>query len=64
MDQTARIVLTDAQTSGGLLFAVPAENHEALLAALERERVPVVATIGRTTGATAGSVAILAGKPK
>jgi len=64
VDQTARIVLTDAQTSGGLLFAVPAENHEALLAALERERVPVVATIGRTTCATAGSVAILAGKPK
>jgi selenide,water dikinase len=64
LDEPARVVLTDAQTSGGLLLAVPAENHEALLAALGREGVPVVATIGRVTRAAAGSVAVLASQPK
>ena len=64
LDEPARVVLTDAQTSGGLLLAVPAENHEALLAALVREGVPVVATIGRITRAAAGSVAVLASQPK
>ena len=64
LDEPARVVLTDAQTSGGLLLAVPAENHEGLLAALGREGVPVVATIGRITRAAAGSVAVLASQPK
>ena len=62
VDQPARIVLADAQTSGGLLLAVPAENHEALLAALTREAVPAVATIGRVTAGPAGAVTVLAGK--
>ena len=62
VDQPARIVLADAQTSGGLLLAVPAENHEALLAALAREAVPAVATIGRVTAGPAGAVTVLAGK--
>ena len=64
LNEPARVVLTDAQTSGGLLLAVPAENHEALLAALGRENVPVAATIGRITRAAAGSVTVLASQPK
>jgi selenide,water dikinase len=63
VDEPARIVLADAQTSGGLLLAVPAENHEALLAALGREAVPVAATIGRVTPGPTGAVTVLAGKP-
>jgi selenide,water dikinase len=63
IDEPARIVLADAQTSGGLLLAVPAENHEALLAALGRESVPVAATIGRVTPGPTGAVTVLAGKP-
>jgi selenide,water dikinase len=63
VDEPARIVLADAQTSGGLLLAVPAENHEALLAALGRESVPVAATIGRVTPGPTGAVTVLAGKP-
>jgi selenide,water dikinase len=63
VDEPARIVLADAQTSGGLLLAVPAENHEALLAALGRESVPVAATIGRVTAGPTGAVTVLAGKP-
>ena len=63
LDEPARVVLADAQTSGGLLLAVPAENHEALIAALGRESVPVAATIGRITAGPAGAVTVLAGKP-
>ena len=63
LDEPARVVLADAQTSGGLLLAVPAENHEALIAALGRESVPVAATIGRVTAGPAGTVTVLAGKP-
>jgi selenide,water dikinase len=63
IDEPARIVLADAQTSGGLLLAVPAENHEALLAALGRESVSVAATVGRVTTGPTGAVNVLAGKP-
>jgi selenide,water dikinase len=48
-----RYLCVDAQTSGGLLLAVPAENEVALLAALKEERTPAAAVIGR----------IVAGKP-
>jgi selenide,water dikinase len=48
-----RYLCVDAQTSGGLLLAVPPENEAALLAALKEERTPVAAVIGR----------VLAGKP-
>jgi selenide, water dikinase len=48
-----RYLCVDAQTSGGLLLAVPAENEAALLAALREERTPAAAVIGR----------IVAGKP-
>jgi selenide,water dikinase len=48
-----RYLCVDAQTSGGLLLAVPPENETALLAALREERTPAAAVIGR----------VLAGKP-
>jgi len=44
-----QIVLCDAQTSGGLLMAVPPERVEALLVALEEESVPAAAVIGEVT---------------
>ncbi|HEY6007610.1 MAG TPA: selenide, water dikinase SelD, partial [Geobacteraceae bacterium] len=40
------LVLADAQTSGGLLIALPADNVERLKAELGRRQVPVVAEIG------------------
>ena len=48
-----RYLCVDAQTSGGLLLAVPAENEAALLAALREEHTPAAAVIGR----------VIAGKP-
>jgi hydrogenase maturation factor len=49
----------DAQTSGGLLLAVPYENEAALLAALQEEQTPVAAVIGRIKGGAAGHVRVI-----
>jgi len=49
MDETDRLMLADAQTSGGLLLAVPAERLDGLLAALAAERTPAAAVIGTVT---------------
>jgi len=46
VDETTRILLADAQTSGGLLMCVPPERLEMLLEALEGS-APVAAVIGR-----------------
>ncbi len=40
-------LLTDAQTSGGLLLSVPPRHLEKVLAALRRARTPCAAVIGR-----------------
>ena len=47
IDQAEQLVLADAQTSGGLLIAVPAERAEALRGALERAGTPSAAEIGQ-----------------
>lgn len=46
-----QLLLADAQTSGGLLMAVPPSRRETLDAALERRGVGVRAVIGRITAA-------------
>lgn len=51
-----RDVLADAQTSGGLLIAVPEARVETLLAALEREAAPARAIIGRVRQAPPSGV--------
>jgi selenide,water dikinase len=53
LSEADRYLAVDAQTSGGLLLAVPAENETALLAALAEEATPIAAVIGR----------VVAGKP-
>src|SRR5438128_6485571 len=57
--EAVRILLADAQTSGGLLIAVPADRAPDLVAALQREGAPSAAIIGRVTGGggTPGRVA-------
>lgn len=57
LEQVDRELCADAQTSGGLLLAVPPENEAALLEALRREGTPVAAVIGRITGGPAGGPA-------
>jgi selenide,water dikinase len=53
-----RYLCVDAQTSGGLLLAVPAENEAALLTALKEERTPVAAVIGRVVAGKPGHIRV------
>ena len=46
-DEPQRILLTDAQTSGGLLLCVPEAKLEKVLGILRRRRTPCAAVIGR-----------------
>ena len=54
-----RLLLCDAQTSGGLLISVPSENRDRLVGALHEAAVPTVAVIGEITGGPAGRVSVL-----
>jgi selenide,water dikinase len=53
-----RLLLADAQTSGGLLLAVPPENEAALVAALREQGTPAAAVIGRLIDGPAGAVRV------
>jgi len=48
-DGARRILLTDAQTSGGLLLCVPEAKLEKVLGILRQRRTPCAAVIGRIT---------------
>jgi selenide,water dikinase len=56
--EPVRTLLFDAQTSGGLLIAVPPDRVESLMAALEREATPAAARIGRITAGTPGAIQV------
>jgi selenide,water dikinase len=56
---TDRYLCVDAQTSGGLLLAVPPENQAAILSALQEEGTPATAVIGRVVAGTAGQVRVV-----
>ena len=47
VDMAMRFLLADAQTSGGLLIAIPPEDEAALRQALEKAGAPAAATVGR-----------------
>jgi selenide, water dikinase len=53
-----RLLLCDAQTSGGLLIAVPAARADALLAELAAEGTPIAAVIGRITEGPTGRITV------
>ena len=53
-----RVLLADAQTSGGLLIAVAPERVGALVKALEQERTPARAVIGRVVAGERGRMSI------
>ena len=58
VSEPLRVLCCDAQTSGGLLIAVPEDRAPALLAALERERTPAAARIGRIVSGRAGTISV------
>ena len=53
-----RLLLCDAQTSGGLLISVSAERAEALAAALREEGAPCAAIVGYITDGVSGTIAV------
>lgn len=53
-----RILCTDAQTSGGLLLAVPPEHEAALLEALREEGTPAAVVIGRVVAGEPGRIVV------
>lgn len=53
-----RYLCVDAQTSGGLLLVVPAENEAALITALREEHTPAAAVIGRVVAGTPGKIQV------
>jgi selenide,water dikinase len=53
-----RYLCVDAQTSGGLLLVVPSENLAALVTALQEERTPSAAVIGRITSGPVGHITV------
>ena len=58
LDEAQRLIMADAQTSGGLLLAVPAHQAATLVCALEDQGVPVVAEIGEITGDQSGRIIV------
>jgi selenide,water dikinase len=58
VSEPLRVLLFDAQTSGGLLIAVEAAQADALVQALEREGTPAAARIGRVVPGTPGSITV------
>ena len=57
-DEVTRLILADAQTSGGLLISVPEERAEELMELLQ-SAAPVAAIIGRVTEGTPGTIRVL-----
>ena len=55
-----RLILADAQTSGGLLIAIPPDRESRLLEELERNETPARAVIGELALGEPGSIDVLA----
>ncbi len=58
--EDAQVLLCDAQTSGGLLIAIPEARSEALVDALRRGGQSVAAVIGEITGPGRGEITVVA----
>ena len=53
-----RILLADAQTSGGMLISVPSEKADALIRTLEKSDAPAAARIGEIVAGKAGHITV------
>jgi len=58
VDPVLRLLLADAQTSGGLLIAVPPDHADALRTALWSESTPAAAAIGTVTRGEPGRITV------
>jgi selenide,water dikinase len=60
IDEPQRLLLCDAQTSGGLLIAVPPADEPRLLAELARRGAPARAVVGELVPGSPGAIEVLA----
>jgi selenide, water dikinase len=60
LDELQRLLMCDAQTSGGLLIAVPSDRAADLVTELNAERTPIAVVVGAITGGVPGHITILA----
>ena len=60
IDDAAQLVLSDPQTSGGLLISVPPDKAERLTEALKSAGVPIAAGIGEITADLPGRINVTA----
>jgi selenide, water dikinase len=58
VSRVVRLILADAQTSGGLLISLPSADAEQLLDALRTRGVDKAACIGRVTGMGTGRITV------
>ncbi len=58
VDEPMQLLLADAQTSGGLLLAFPADRAEAALAELHERGLTFAARVGEVTGAAPAAVRV------
>jgi selenide, water dikinase len=58
ISEEEKLILADAQTSGGLLIAVPANSLDALLKGLAARGVETSAVIGEITAGNAGKIVV------
>jgi hypothetical protein len=49
-----RVLLTDAQTSGGLLLSVPGQNIAKVSGLLQKAKTPCAVVVGRMVGSRRG----------
>lgn len=59
VSKVTRVILADAQTSGGLLASVPQEGSSSLLAALRERGIEHAAVIGRFAGEGTGRIEVI-----
>ncbi len=59
IDDPEQLVLCDAQTSGGLLFALPEADAPALVRALEARGTPCAAIVGRVEAGAPGKARVV-----
>jgi selenium donor protein len=59
ISEVHKLLLADAQTSGGLLIAVPKEKLETLMQSLEARNVETIAHIGQFTRPGPGKISVL-----
>jgi selenide,water dikinase len=60
VDESAELVVCDAQTSGGLLIAVAADQADALCAELRARKTPCAAVIGTLDAGRPGAMRVVA----